>query len=74
MAGEAGEYDIVYSLPKEGRYILSIFNLLHRNQRSFVKGIHLRDGNESLPFINNVAQKVNIVIFQVQDVDPSIWL
>ena len=25
VAGEAGEYDIVYSLPKEGRYIVTNF-------------------------------------------------
>ena len=59
VAGEAGEYDIVYSLPKEGRYI----NIVH--------------GKKSPPFVNQiivVVQKVNIAIFQVQDVDPSVWL
>ena len=31
VAGEAGEYDIVYSLPKEGRYIFTI-NIFHWNR------------------------------------------
>ena len=62
VAGEAGEYDIVYSLPKEGRYIFTI-NIFH--------------GKKSPPFVNHiiaVVQKENNAIFQVQDVDQSVWL
>ena len=108
VAGEAGEYDVVYSLPKEGRWTQmvmmmmmmastmtrkSIMVMMVMMMMMMVSTLFLRragwhtDGDEiddddgvyflpkeDMCLLTNKFYKVKTVNFQIQDVDPSLWL